>query len=164
MDLLEGYFLVRRLTPYHANVSKRLVKAPKIYLRDSGMLHYLLGINDRDALLTSPARGNSFEGFVIEQIAVIEGLHNPGSRCYFYRTHTGVEVDVVIDRGRERVGFEVKAGVAVEPRDWAHLKAALDEGVIDRAVLCYGGDREFAVADAIRVVPTPRLLGSAAEW
>src|SRR5690606_33973088 len=119
LDLLEGYFLIRRLPPWHANIGKRLVKSPKVYVRDSGLLHHLLGIRDSAALTTSPARGNSFEGFMIEQILALENLSRPGSAGHFYRTHTGTEVDLLLDRGQSRLGFEFKSGAAIEARDWA---------------------------------------------
>jgi predicted AAA+ superfamily ATPase len=164
LDLLEGYFLVRRLTPYHANVGKRLVKSPKAYIRDSGVLHYLLGIRDLDGLVTSPARGNSFEGFMIEQIVAVEKQHHPGSGFFFYRTHTGVEIDLLIDRGQARVGFELKAGVAIEPRDWAHLQAGIEDGVIARGVLVHTGTHDFMASQKIRVAPAAKLLLEAATW
>jgi hypothetical protein len=164
LDLLEGYFLVRRLAPYHANVGKRLVKAPKVYVRDSGILHYLLGIRNMDALITSPARGHSFEGFMIEQITALESLHMPGSGFYFFRTHAGEEIDLVIDRGQNRIGFELKAAVSVEPQDWAHLQAGVARKIIDRGILVYSGTRSFAVSDEVRVVPADDLLASAAKW
>jgi hypothetical protein len=164
LDLLEGYFVVRRLAPYHANLGKRLVKAPKAYIRDSGVLHHLLGIKDLDALVTSPARGNSFEGFMIEQIMALENLYVPGSGCYFFRTHTGVEIDLVIDRGQSRIGFEIKAGVSTSPADWAHLAVGLADGVIDRGVVVHAGTRAFDVSKQIRVVPAADLLTAGAKW
>ncbi len=164
LDLLEGYFLVRRLPPYHANIGKRLVKSPKAYIRDSGVLHFLLGIHDLDGLVTSPARGNSFEGFLIEQLVTLERQHRSGSGFFFYRTHTGVEIDLLIDRGQSRIGFELKAGVAVEPRDWAHLQTGIDDGVIDRGVLVHMGPHDFMASDKIRVAPASKLLLSAAQW
>ena len=164
LDLLEGYFLVRRLAPYHANVGKRLVKSPKIYIRDSGLLHHLLGIHNMELLLASPARGNSFEGFLIEQIIALERLHAPGSAFYFYRTYAGEEVDLLIDRGQTRIGFEFKAGVATTAEDWKTLQACISDGVMDRAVLVYNGTRSFQVSDAIRVVPASELLTASAGW
>jgi uncharacterized protein len=164
LDLLEGYFLVRRLAPYHANLGKRLVKAPKAYIRDTGLLHYLLGIGNLDALFTSPARGNSFEGFLIEQIIALEKLHAPGSNFYFFRTYTGAEIDLLIDRGQSRIGFEFKTGVAIAPRDWVHLQAGIADGVIDRGIVVYNGTRSFAANDHIRVVPASELLTSASKW
>jgi uncharacterized protein len=158
IDLFIGYFLIRRLQPFHANVKKRLVKAPKVYLRDSGILHYLLGIGSADQLLASPARGNSFEGFMIQQIAALEDLQNSGSAFYFFRTHTGAEIDLLIDRGSRRVGFEFKAGVTTDPGDWKHLQAGIDEGVIHRGYVVYNGTREFPVSDDISVVPATQIL------
>jgi hypothetical protein len=164
LDLLEGYFLVRRLAPYHANVGKRLVKSPKAYIRDSGVLHHLLGIRDHAGLMTSPARGSSFEGFMIEQLVTLEKQHHSGSGFFFYRTHTGVEIDLLIDRGQARIGFELKAGVTIEPRDWAHLQAAIDDGVIDRGVVVHMGARDFMVSPKIRVAPAAGLLAGPAQW
>lgn len=164
LDLLEGYFLIRRLPPYHANVGKRLVKAPKAYIRDSGMLHHLLGIRDLEALVTSPARGNSFEGFMIEQIVSLENLHRSGSTFYFFRTHAGAEIDLLVDRGQTRIGFEFKAGVATTPADWAHLQTGITDKVIDRGILVYNGTRTFAANDNIRVVPAAEILATAGKW
>jgi len=164
LDLLEGYFLVRRLAPYHANLGKRLVKAPKAYIRDSGVLHYLLGIRDMDGLVTSPARGNSFEGFMIEQIVALENLHRSGSGFYFFRTHAGAEIDLLVDRGQSRIGFEFKAGVAIARSDWAHLQASIADKVIDRGILVYNGTRTFSVSEQIRAVPAAEILATAAKW
>jgi len=164
LDLLEGYFLVRRLAPYHANIGKRLVKSPKAYVRDSGMLHHLLGLRDMDSLITSPARGNSFEGFMIEQIIALENLHRSGSGFYFFRTHTGAEIDLLIDRGQTRIGFEFKAGVATTPTDWAHLLAGIADNVIDRGILVYSGTHSFAPSDKIRVLPASEVLVAAGKW
>src|ERR671937_812023 len=75
------------------------------------------------AFVTSPARGNSFEGFMIEQIVALENLHGSGSGFYFFRTHAGAEIDLLIDRGQTRIGFEFKAGASTIPSDWAHLLA-----------------------------------------
>lgn len=164
MDLLEGYFLIRRLAPYHVNLGKRLVKAPKSYIRDSGVLHYLLGIRDLDALVTSPARGNSFEGFMIEQIVALENLYRSGSGFYFFRTHAGAEIDLLIDRGQTRIGFEFKAGVATTPEDWRHLQAGVADKVIDGGILVYNGTRTFAVSEQIRVVPAVEILTTPGKW
>jgi uncharacterized protein len=164
LDLLESYFLVRRLAPYHANLGKRLVKAPKAYIRDSGILHHLLGIRDSASLATSPARGNSFEGFMIEQIVALENLRGHGSGFYFFRTHAGAEIDLLIDRGQARIGFEFKLAASVTPGDWAHLQSGIADQLIDRGILAYNGTRTFAVNEKIRVVPAAEILMSAEEW
>lgn len=163
LDVLEGYFLSRRLQPYHANLSKRLVKSPKLYLRDSGILHYLLGISTMEQLLSSPARGNSFEGFMIEQLIALENLERFGTGFYYFRTQTGIEIDLILDRGQERIGCEFKTGVAVRHEDWRHLQAGIDDGVIHRGRVIYNGTRTFAVSEKISVVPAIQALKQATD-
>lgn len=158
LDVLEGYFLSRRLQPYPANLSKRLVKSPKLYLRDSGILHYLLGISTMELLLTSPARGNSFEGFMIEQLIALESLERFGTGFYYFRTQTGIEIDLILDRGQERIGCEFKAGVAVKSDDWRHLQAGIDDGVIHRGIVIYNGARSFAASPKISVLTATEAL------
>ena len=159
LDLLEGYFLARRLAPFHANLGKRLVKSPKIYIRDSGILHHLLGISSLEQLLTSPARGNSFEGLMIEQLIAQEKLRRPGSAFYYFRTQTGAEIDLIIDRGQVRVGIEFKSGASVEASDTRHLKMGLADGVIHRGLVIYNGTRAFAISDRVSVMPATQALG-----
>ncbi|MGH8287752.1 MAG: ATP-binding protein [Steroidobacteraceae bacterium] len=163
LDLFVGYFLVRRLEPYHTNLGKRLVKAPKVYLRDSGLLHHLLGIATSDALLASPARGNSFEGFMIQQIAALEEIRHPASRFYFFRTHAGAEIDLIIDRGSERIGVEFKAGAAIEPRDSLNLQRGIEDGVIDRGIIAYQGSRRFEAREGLSVIPAEAILHAAID-
>jgi uncharacterized protein len=114
LDIFEGVFLVRRLAPYSANVRKRLVKSPKVYIRDTGLLHSLLGIPlSKNALLAHPKAGASFETFCIEQIMLHAQLTDPSAQGYFYRTHTGQEVDLVL-RVRDRiVPIEIKLGLSL---------------------------------------------------
>jgi uncharacterized protein len=110
VDILEQTFLVRRLTPYARNIGKRLVKAPKLYLRDTGLLHHLLGIATLDALAAHPIRGQSWEGFVIEDLLRRDHLAHPHATAHFWRTATGDEADLVLERGADRYAFEIKAG------------------------------------------------------
>ncbi len=158
LDLIEGHFIVRRLSPYFPNIKKRIVKSAKIYIRDSGLLHYLLGISSERSLLESPKRGSSWEGFMIEQLISLEMLQNAGSLFYFYRTHAGAEIDLIIDRGSERIGFEFKCSVSIGKRDWANLRAGIDEGVIHKGFVVYMGERNFPVAEEISVVHGEKLL------
>jgi hypothetical protein len=158
LDLMEGHFLVRRLPPFFANIKKRIVKSAKIYIRDAGVLHYLLGISSERSLLESPKRGSSWEGFMIEQIISQEMLENAGSLFYFYRTHAGAEIDLIIDRGVERIGYEFKCSVSMGKRDWASLQAGIDEGVIHKGFVVYMGERNFPVAEEITVVQGEKLL------
>jgi predicted AAA+ superfamily ATPase len=158
LDLMEGHFLVRRSLPYFPNVKKRIVKSPKVYIRDSGVLHYLLGISSERSLLESPKRGSSWEGFMIEQIITREMLQRAGSLFYFYRTHAGAEIDLIIDRGTERIGYEFKCSVSASRRDWTNLQAGIDENVIHKGFVVYMGEREFPVAEHIIVVSAEKLL------
>ena len=158
LDVLEGHFLVRRLLPWSARLGRRLVKAPKVYLRDSGILHHLLGIETPRQLLESPARGASWEGFLIEQVVSLESLVRPGSRYYFFRTQAGMEIDLVVERGAVRIGCEFKAGLSVGPEDWKWLKAGIDLGVIREGLLVYGGDRSFRIAGGIQAVAAGEVL------
>ena len=161
LDLMEGHFLVRSLPPYFPNIRKRIVKSAKIYIRDSGVLHYLLGISSERSLLESPQRGRSWEGFMIEQIISGELLERPGSLFHFYRTHAGAEIDLIIDRGSERIGYEFKCSVSTGKRDWANLQAGIDQGVIHKGFVVYMGERNFPVTEHISVVHGEKLLLSA---
>lgn len=105
LEILEATYMVRRLPPLHANLNKRLVKSPKIYLRDSGLLHALLGLRSLDDLAGHPVVGASWEGWVLEQIAQ---LLPPPWQLSFYRTAAGAEIDIVAERGNKKIGFEIK--------------------------------------------------------
>lgn len=122
LDILEQTFLVRRLPPFFRNVGKRLTKSPKIYLRDSGLLHHLLNISTFDELQHHPALGQSWEGFVIEELIRREKVVHPHSQFFFWRTAAGAETDLVIDRGGAPLAVEIKCGAlerAVEAKRFA---------------------------------------------
>jgi hypothetical protein len=113
IGFLKNAFLIRVIEPFHSNVKKRLVKSPKVYIRDSGIMHYLSGIENIDQLQGHPKKGSSWEGFVIEQIIPLLPANR---RIYFYRTHDGAELDLVITRGdRPVVSLEIKFGSDVRP-------------------------------------------------
>ena len=114
LDALEGIFMVRRLRPYFANVGKRLVKAPKLYIRDTGLLHFLLGIRfEKRDLLSHAKAGPSFETFVIEQIVSLARLADPSTEAFFWRTHAGAEVDLLLRLRGQLVPIEIKLGRAI---------------------------------------------------
>lgn len=108
LDIMAQTFMVRVLPPFHANVKKRLIKSPKVYLRDSGILHALLEIEELEGLLGHPVVGNSWEGWCMEQIISMMSQWRP----YFYRTSSGEEIDLVLERGRRRLAFEFKSSMA----------------------------------------------------
>ena len=148
-DLLVDLLLVRRLQPIHVNVRKRLTKSPRLYLRDCGVLHALLGIPDLDYLLGHPIAGPSWEGFAIETLirAAPDRLTPPG----FYRTATGVEIDLILEvPGPRRWAIEIKRGLA--PRIGKGFRIALEDVKADRAFVVYGGDDRYPVGGGVEVI------------
>jgi predicted AAA+ superfamily ATPase len=133
LDVLEAVYLLRRLPPYFRNVGKRLTKSPKIYLRDSGLLHHLLNISTADELAAHPVRGASWEGFVVEDLLRRERVLRPATQAFFWRTAAGAEIDLVLDRGHERVAVEVKAGRGDDARAVRTLRQALPDVAAARA-------------------------------
>ena len=141
LDLLEGVFLIRRLPPYFRNIGKRLVKSPRVFIRDSGLLHHLLNIQDMHDLDNHPIRGASWEGFVIEDIIRRERLAHPFTQFSFWRTATGQEADLILDRGTHRIAIEIKANSATNPHDARKLEAILDDiGAREGWLVGYGGE------------------------
>ena len=148
--------LLRRLEPYHANLGKRLVKSPKVYVRDSGLLHSLLGIQAVNDLLGHPSTGASWEGFCIEQIC---GLLPPSAQVSFYRTAAGAELDLVVEVGSRKLGFEIKFSSApkVTKGFW---QASRDVGVQQSYVVApveAGGTMKSQVACPVAVVGPAQL-------
>ena len=148
LDLLADLLLVRRLSPFHANVRKRLAKSPKVYVRDSGIVHTLLGLDDRDAVMGHPVAGTSWEGFVIETLIRAA----PGrSRASFYRTATGTEIDLVLELPGGRVwAIEVRRGLVGVPG--RRLRIALDDVKPDEAFLVYGGEERYPAKDGVEAI------------
>jgi len=153
LDLLVDLLLVRRLQPWHANVKKRLVKSPKVYLRDSGILHTLLQIPDFEALLGNPKLGDSWEGLVIENVvsALPSGVHP-----YFYRTSAGAEIDLLLDFGQETWAIEIKKTVAPKLSKGFHI--ACEDLKPTRKYVIYGGDEAFALTQDITAIPPLALM------
>lgn len=133
LDVLESIYLLRRLPPYFRNIGKRLTKAPKVYLRDSGLLHHLLNISTADELAAHPSRGASWEGFVIEDVLRRERLIHPSTQAFFWRTAVGAEIDLVLDRGGERIAVEIKAGRGDDARALRTLREAMPDVDAGRA-------------------------------
>lgn len=151
LDLLTDAFMIRQLQPYHANIRKRQIKAPKIYVRDSGLLHQLLGLDSMDALVNHPRLGASWEGFVIEQVLANE----PHDDVYFWGTHQGAEIDLILRRGDRLCGVECKRADA--PRMTPSIRNALQDLPLDRVAVVYPGDRRYPLADRVEAVPLHAL-------
>jgi predicted AAA+ superfamily ATPase len=154
LDLLSGALVVRQLTPWHENLGKRQVKAPKVYIADSGLLHTLLGIKTMTELQRHPKVGASWEGFVIE--AVIRHLGVRREECWFWATHGGAELDLLVMRGRRRMGFEVKLTTA--PKFTPSMRSALESLKLQRLDILHSGDHTFDLARGVRAVAFRRLL------
>ena len=158
VDILEQTFLVRMLPPYFANVGKRLVRRPKVYFRDSGLLHHFLGILSPAMLDVHPGRGASFEGFVVDQLASAFDRVDPGSRCYFWRTGRGEEVDLLVERGARRIPFEVRLHTAPGAADAAGLHACMRDLRLDRGYLIHGGGQDYSLGGGVMALSAAGLL------
>lgn len=137
LDYLEGAYLVRRLAPWSGNLRKRLVKSPKVYFRDSGLVHALLRIGSRGELLRHPAAGASWEGFVVEQLLGCLSARGIDADAHFLRTSDGREADLVLAIGQVRVAIEIKLAAGADPRDLERLERVADLiGAEHRYVVC----------------------------
>jgi len=154
LDLLSSALVVRQLLPWHENISKRQVKSPKVYIADSGLLHTLLGIKTRSDLERHPKIGASWEGFVIEQ--VIRWMEFRKEDCFFWATHAGAELDLLVVRGRNRLGFEVK--LTSSPRVTSSMRSALSDLKLQRLYVIHSGENTFQLERNIQAIALPRLL------
>ena len=157
LDLMVDALMLRRLEPWHANVGKRLVKSPKVFVRDSGLLHALLGIASLDDLAGHPVAGLSWEGFVVEQLLA----HLPPLAAFgFYRTAAGAELDLVVERGGRRTGYEIRLSNA--PRPARGFWTACEDLGLDRAWVIAPVREGYPLADNVEVIPPQRLFATLA--
>lgn len=152
LDLMTGVFMLRQLPPWFENLGKRQVKAPKVYVRDSGLLHALLGIADRRNLELHPKVGASWEGFAIEE--VLKAVRP--DEAYFWATHQGAELDLLLFKHGRRIGVECKRMDA--PTMTPSMRVALSDLKLDRLLVIYPGDRRYPLADHVEVVPLAELV------
>jgi predicted AAA+ superfamily ATPase len=152
LDWLTQTFMVRQLSPWHENLGKRQVKAPKIYFRDTGLLHELLGIPDADGLLTHPKSGASWEGFALEQMLRIA----KPDEAYFWATHAGAELDLLMLKDGRRVGVEFKHMDA--PRLVPSMRTAMKDLRLEALYVVYPGSRRYSLAERIEAVPLSALV------
>lgn len=149
LDVLAQTFMVRVLAPWHESIAKRQVKAPKPYVMDSGLLHALFGIRTMADLENHPKLGASWEGFAIEMILARLGARR--TECYFWAAHTGAELDLLVVRGRRRLGFEVKRTVA--PTVTRSMRAAMEDLRLERLDVIHAGRETYPLDRRIRAVP-----------
>ena len=158
LDLLTDVFMIRQLPPWFANTTKRQIKAPKVYFRDSGLLHYLLGIRSEKDLLSHPKSGASWEGYVIEEVLrVVEP-----EEFYFWGTHGGAEIDLVLRKDGKMVGVECKRVDA--PKLTPSMRAALSDLGLERITVIYPGKRRYALAERVEAVPLSLVARDGSLW
>lgn len=154
LDLLSSTFVVRQLAPWHANVSKRQVKSPKVYVEDSGLLHSLLDIRTREQLERHPKVGASWEGFCLRE--VIQRLGAKPQETFFWATHGGAELDLMVVRGGERRGFEFKRSTT--PALTPSMRTAAADLKLDSIDVIHAGRESFRLAPRVRAVPLHKVL------
>jgi len=154
LDLLSSTLVVRQFPPWHENIKKRQVKAPKVYLKDSGILHSLLNLRSSKDLEGHPKVGASWEGFVMEQ--VIRRLGASTDECFFWATHSGAELDLLIVRGRKRLGFEIKR--TSSPKITPSMRVSLNDLNLQRLDIIHAGEESFRMHKKIRAVSILNLL------
>ena len=152
LALLEQAYLLRVLQPYHPNIKKRLVKSPKIFIRDTGLLHALLAIQSQNDLLGHPVYGASWEGFVIEHITAAHRQWRP----FFYRSASGAEIDLVLEKGRKRVAVEAKASSSPEAK--RSFFNALEDAKIDEAWIVAPVDESYPYRKGVTVAPLDAVI------
>lgn len=154
LDILEGTYMTFRLQPWHTNQGKREVKAPKVYVADTGILHSLLGISDKDALLAHPKCGASWEGFVVREIFARARLGR--NEAYFWGVHTGGALDLLIVKDGKRLGYEIK--LTQSPSVTASMRSAVNVLALDHLyVICHGQDEPWPLSEKITAVPLAHL-------
>lgn len=147
LDLLEGVFMVRQLPPWYENLKKRQIKSPKVYFRDSGLLHQLIGIRGQKDLLTHPKCGASWEGYVIEELLTA----SRPDEAYFWGTHAGAEIDLLLFKDGRRIGVEIKRADA--PRMTPSMRIAMTDLKLERLIVIYPGERRYALTEKVDVLP-----------
>ncbi|MFN8078553.1 MAG: ATP-binding protein [Kineosporiaceae bacterium] len=155
LDALTDALVVRQLPPWYANVGKRVVRSPKVYIRDSGIAHALLGLDSMDSLLAHPKVGASWEGFVVEQIAQLIGP----TPLHFWGTQSGAELDLFFTRGGRNIGVEVKR--TSSPRVTPSMRNALEDLDLDRIIVVHPGRERFPLAPSIEALPLSDLAAIA---
>jgi uncharacterized protein len=147
LDLMSGVFMIRQLPPWHENLGKRQVKAPKVYVRDSGLLHALLGIRDERELELHPKIGASWEGYAVEE--VLKSFRP--EQAYFWATHSGAELDLLLFKNGKRIGVECKRADA--PTLTPSMRIALADLKLDQFYVLYPGNQSYSLAKNVEVVP-----------
>lgn len=154
LDILTGLYMIRQLKPWHENLNKRQVKAPKIYFRDSGLLHLMLGIQSNRDLHLHPRFGASWEGFLVEELL----RRHADDESYFWATHAGAELDLLIFSRGKRIGYEIKRADA--PVLTTSMKIACEDLKLDKLLVIFPGKESYVLAPGITTLPAAKLLAN----
>jgi hypothetical protein len=152
LDLMTGVFMVRQLPPWFENLGKRQVKAPKVYVRDTGLLHTLLGVTDRRSLEHHPKVGASWEGYAVEEVLK---AHQP-DEAYYWATHSGAEIDLVLFKNGRRIGVECKRADA--PSLTPSMRVAMADLKLDQLFVVYPGEKTYSLAKNVEVIPLAKFV------
>jgi predicted AAA+ superfamily ATPase len=153
LDILTGTFMVSALQPWFENISKRQVKTPKIFFRDSGIFHSLIGVSDMDSLMVHPKLGASWEGYALEQVRRTYNARE--EECFFWAVHQQAELDLLIMQNGRRLGFEIK--FTDSPRITQSMKTAIQTLHLDSLVIVIPGSSQFTLAEDVTVSGLERL-------
>jgi uncharacterized protein len=154
LDLLTSALVVRQLLPWHENISKRQVKAPKVFIHDSGLLHALLNLRTMADLEGHPKAGASWEGFLLNE--VVRRLGAEPEECFFWATHAGAELDLLVVRGNVRLGFEIKRTTA--PKVTRSMRTAMSDLQLRELTVIHAGEHSFALGERMRAVAVTRIM------
>lgn len=154
LDRLTSALVVRQLAPWHENISKRQVRSPKVYISDSGLLHALLNLRTGVDIQSHPKVGASWEGFLLDQL--IRRLGADSQECFFWATHSGAELDLLVVRGKIRLGFEIKRTSA--PQLTPSIRIAIDDLGLKTAFIIHAGENSFPLSGQVRAIAASRLL------
>ena len=161
VDILEQTFLIRKLPPYFANIGKRIVKSPKVYFRDTGLLHFFLGIHSARTLDTHPARGMSWEAFIIDQLISAAQQAVPGCQAYFWRTARGDEIDLLVDIGTKKIPFEIKLHGSPSAQDAGTLHQCMRDLELTRGYLIHSGREDYSLGKGVTALSAEKALSRA---
>jgi predicted AAA+ superfamily ATPase len=151
LDIMEGVFMVRQLKPWHENLKKRQVKSPKIHFRDSGLLHQILGIRTMTDLLLHPKCGASWEGYIVEEVIAAA----KPDEAYFWATHTGAELDLLLFKENRRIGIEIKRADA--PKLTPSMRTAITDLKLDKLYVIYPGSKRYSLAPNVDSLPMTQI-------
>jgi uncharacterized protein len=158
LDLLTDVFMIRQLPPWYTHIAKRQIKMPKVYFRDTGLLHCLLGISSEKELMGHPKAGASWEGYATEEVL----LAVDPEEAYFWGTHGGAEIDLVLRKNGKMFGVECKRVDA--PRLTPSMRIALSDLGLERIAVVYPGERRYSLAEQVEAIPLSAIAGEGRLW